>query len=69
MSTGREAAAKLRTALDLYEVGEQMQRSRLRRENPDADEATVEAALVRWRLDRPNAPYGDHPGRPSGRII
>lgn len=65
-STPRE---RLLAALELYEVGEQMARARLRREHPDFDDAAIETAVVRWRQERPGAPYGDHPGPPSTRTL
>lgn len=64
-----DASARLRTALELFEVGEQLVRSRLRRTHPDWEEHEVEAAVQRWLRDRPDAPYGDHPGGPSARVI
>lgn len=60
---------RLRIALELSEVGEEMQRLRLRRENPEWGDAEVEAAMVRWMQHRPGAPNGDHPGPPSTRVI
>ncbi|HEX7322415.1 MAG TPA: hypothetical protein VF299_05690 [Mycobacterium sp.] len=57
------AARKLRLALDMYEVGEQMQRMRLRRERPDADIAGIEAAVDEWRTMRPGAARAGHAGR------
>jgi hypothetical protein len=62
------AAQKLRLALDMYEVGEQMQRMRLRRERPDADAADIEAAVDAWRMTRPGAETGDSAGRMSTRF-
>lgn len=62
------AALRLRVALDLYEVGEQMQRQRLRRRHPQADDDQIEAEVRAWRRRRPGAEHGDHPGRPSRRF-
>jgi hypothetical protein len=56
----------LRTALDLYEVGEGMMRQQLRRRLGDEDAAC--AALTAWRHRRPGAEHGDSPGRPSARF-
>ena len=64
----RIAAQKLRLALDMYEVGEQMQRMRLRRERPGADVADIEAAVDMWRMTRPGAEAGDSAGRTSTRF-
>jgi Rv0078B-related antitoxin len=52
----------------MYEVGEQMQRMRLRRDRPDADVADIEAAVDRWRMTRPGAETGDSAGRTSTRF-
>ncbi len=51
-------------ALELSDLGEQMTRARLRREHPDLEAHEVEALVVRWRQDRPGAPFGDYPGPP-----
>lgn len=56
----------MRTALDLYEVGERMLRQRLRRQL--GDETAVGQALSAWRHRRPGAEHGDSPGRPSTRF-
>jgi len=61
-------AKRLRIALDMYEFGEQLQRQRLRRNNPNATEAEVEAEVRAWRLRRPGAPDGDCSGRVSRRF-
>lgn len=61
-------AQRLRVALDLYQFGEQMQRSRLRRERPDATEEELEARVRAWRCSRPGAPQGDAAGRPARRF-
>ncbi|BBX75705.1 hypothetical protein H7H78_00260 [Mycobacterium shinjukuense] len=63
------AARKLRLALDIYEVGEQMQRMRLRRERPDADVVDIEVAIDAWRMTRPGAEAGDSAGRTSTRFM
>ena len=62
------AAQRLRLALDMYEVGERMQRQRLRRQRPAATEEEIEAEVRAWRQHRPAAPTGDHPGPPSRRF-
>ncbi|MDT5028226.1 MAG: hypothetical protein QOE61_4652 [Micromonosporaceae bacterium] len=62
------AARRLRFALDMYEFGEQMQRARLHRINPEASEADIDAAVASWLCTRPGAPLGDAPGRPSRRF-
>lgn len=60
---------RLRVALDLADLGEQMMRARLRREQPDLDDAAVQAAVERWRQERPGALLGDCPGRPYPRPL
>jgi hypothetical protein len=45
----------MRTALELFELGEKMLRQTLRRKRPEASEAEIEAAVVAWRLRRPGA--------------
>jgi hypothetical protein len=54
---------RLRTALDLFELGERMLRQRLRREQPDAAEAEIDEAVRRWLRRRPGAEDGDAVGR------
>lgn len=39
-------AQRLRTAVDLYELGESIRRAQLRREHPDATDQEIEALLV-----------------------
>ena len=67
MSDG--GGARLLAALDMFEVGIQMQRSRLRREHPDAADTEIADMLEAWLLDRPGAPHGDAVGRPSRRFL
>ncbi len=57
-------AARLRTALDLCEMGESMRRAQLRREHPDLPDKEIEALLVVWLETRPGAEHGDAWGRP-----
>lgn len=61
-------AQRLRVALDLYQFGEEMQRSRLRRERPDATEEELKASVRAWRCSRPGAPQGDAAGRSARRF-
>lgn len=63
------AAARLRTALDLYEVGEAMMRQRLRRERPKAEEAEIDASIESWLTRRAGAEFGDYPGPASSRPL
>jgi hypothetical protein len=62
------AAQRLGLALDMFEFGQQMQRSRLRRLHPDAPDAEIDAQVRAWMLVRPGAPLGDGVGRPSSRL-
>ena len=57
-------AARLRTALDLCEMGESMRRAQLRREHPAATDDEIEALLITWLETRPGAEHGDGWGRP-----
>jgi Rv0078B-related antitoxin len=42
------AAARLRKALELWEVGVEAKEKELRREDPTADDATINARLADW---------------------
>jgi hypothetical protein len=44
---------RLRIAFDLYDFGESMMRQNLRRNNPSASDAEIEAMLTSWLQDRP----------------
>jgi hypothetical protein len=57
-------AARLRTALDLCELGESIRRAQLRREHPEATDEAIEGLLVAWLHTRPGAEHGDAWGRP-----
>jgi hypothetical protein len=59
------AVGRFKVALDLYATGEAVMRHRIRRQNPDLDEAEVEARLVAWLQTRPGAEHGDAAGRPA----
>jgi hypothetical protein len=61
-------ADRLRLALDMYELGENMQRARFRREQPAATDAEIDSAITLWLSTRPDAPFGDAVGRPSSRF-
>lgn len=58
-------AQRLRIALDLFELGLDMMRQKLRRETPDATEDELQAQLVAWLQERPGAELGDGVGRPG----
>jgi hypothetical protein len=59
-----QVAERFRTALALYDLGEQMLRQKLRRQHPDASEEEVEAGIAEWLHRRPGAELGDGEGRP-----
>lgn len=54
--------AGVQIAIELFELAEAMLRQRLQREGYSA--LRTEAEVIRWRNDRPGAPYGDAPGEP-----
>jgi hypothetical protein len=55
-------ARRFRQALDLMDAGLSLQRARLRREYPEADDAEIRRLLRTWLLDRPAD--SDGPERP-----
>ena len=65
MNASEEAAAKLRTALDLHEAGVQMMRENLRRKFPESSADRIEEMLVAWLQTRPGAEHGDGVGIPG----
>jgi hypothetical protein len=58
------AAARLRVALELAELGESMFRQRLRRDRPRLTEEQIDALVDAWRQRRPGAEHGDAMGTP-----
>lgn len=56
-------AENLRTALDMFGLGESIMLQNLRRAHPDASEAEIDALLQAWLAKRPGAEHGDAPGR------
>ena len=60
----KTAAARLRTAFDLFVAGERMMRQNLRRRHPEATDAEIESRLRAWMRRRPGAEHGDADGRP-----
>jgi len=66
MATPREKliAARFKTTLDLFEMGQAMLRQKLRRKHPEASEAEIEAKVREWLHRRPGAEYGDGVGVP-----
>lgn len=63
-----DPAARLRTALELHELGVQMYRQRLRRERPELSDSALAAEVRAWLRTRPGAEHGDAVGRPSDRF-
>jgi hypothetical protein len=63
-NTRDRMAERLQLALDMHEAGVELMRARLRREHPDADEATLDAMLTSWLRQRPGAEFGDSAGSP-----
>lgn len=55
----------VQAVLDLVELGEDLYRHRLRREEPGLTGPELDARVDAWRLSRPGAPDGDAEG-PSG---
>jgi Rv0078B-related antitoxin len=63
-STLTTAMDRVRIALELTELAEQMLRQRLRRTRPDLDDAAVEHEVDAWYATRPGAEHGDAIGQP-----
>ncbi len=63
-----QVARRFRLALDMYEFGERMALSALRRRHPHATDEQITLMLREWRQTRPGAPAGDAAGRPSHRF-
>jgi hypothetical protein len=64
MSSTSQVAERFRTTLALFEFGQAMFRQKLRRQNPEATEAEIEAKVQAWLMERPGAEFGDGVGRP-----
>lgn len=58
----RAAAAKLRTALELFSSGVAMKRAQLRRADSDASTEEIACRVAEWLRTRPGARYGDAEG-------
>lgn len=63
-----DVAGRLRLALEMFEVGERMQRARLRRAHPDSSDGEIESLVREWLACRPGAENGDCPGTVSSRF-
>jgi len=57
------AAARLRAAFELYDLGLSFKRQSLRRRFATATDAEIDQRLRDWRLRRDDAPDGDGEGR------
>ena len=55
-------AEKLRTALEMFGLGESIMRQNLRRMHPAASESEIDEKLWMWLSERPGAAEGDAPG-------
>lgn len=64
------AAARLRMAFDMAEMGAHMVEAKYRREHPGATDKSVADHMTRWWGHRPGAAHGDSAGQPVpvGRI-
>jgi len=62
--TPANMAEKLRTALEMFGLGESIWREKLRRTYPAASAAEIESKVWEWLAKRPGAEHGDAPGRP-----
>lgn len=58
-----DAAARLRAAFELYDLGVAMMRQNLRRRFAADSDAQIEQRLLDWRMRRADAPVGDAEGR------
>jgi len=52
-------------AFELLDLGVDMLRARLRRENPAITDEQIDAAVLAWLSHRPGAEHGDAEGRPG----
>jgi hypothetical protein len=59
-----EAAARLRTAFELFETGVAMKRQQLRRAYPELADSEIEALVAASLREPPGAEFGDAVGRP-----
>ncbi len=57
-------AQRLRMSLAMYEDGLAIEREKLRRQHPDADDETIGRLLAAWLQHRPGALLGDADGVP-----
>ena len=55
---------RIRVALELTQLAEQMLRQRLRRTQPELSDEAVEREVDAWYMKRPDAQHGDAVGQP-----
>ncbi len=67
-SSDSTPARRLQVALELYGLGEEIQRQNLRREFPQASPEEIERRLTQWLRTRPGAEHGDSDGHPARRF-
>lgn len=60
-----EVIARMRALFDLYEVAEQMQLQRLRREHPQADEDEIKERFLDWLQTRKPIGWMEAPPYPG----
>ena len=60
--------ARMAIAFDLFDTSLAIMHQNLRRRNPGASEAEIEAGVREWLHRRPGAEHGDGEGRPSRRF-
>jgi len=54
---------RIEVALELFDLGVDMMRTRLRREQPGLSDEDIERAVRQWLQRRPGAEAGDSDGR------
>jgi Rv0078B-related antitoxin len=59
----QKTAERLRLALEMFGLGEDLMRQKLQREHPEASAEELEKMLRTWLQTRPGAEHGDCPGR------
>lgn len=64
-SAAATAAERVQTAFQLFALGVEMLRTRLRREEPSLSEEEIEERVSRWLATRRGAEHGDAEGRPA----
>lgn len=63
------AAARLRQAVEMHDLGVEMMRARLRREDPSLSEERLSARIAAWLQTRPGAEHGDADGAKGTREV